>query len=256
MTWTRTFTTLVVLTVTGTLLAAPTAQASPPDASAGTAERAGGRGYHQPERGECHLLSKKQAFALSDSRRPVPCDTKHTLRTVAVKRLSGSPNWNDVGSYEGQFERKCYRAKARALGGNDKVWQLSAYGLYFFIPTQKERRRGATWVRCDVGLPGGRKIVPLPDELKLGRLPLADRVALCRDQDFVFLSCARPHQWRAVGSSPVSDPTPETREEEVAVARRACRGKVTTSRFSWSFPSFADLLAGSKRLVCFNQTRR
>ncbi|GAA4670757.1 hypothetical protein [Nocardioides nanhaiensis] len=169
------------------LLAAPSAQARPLAASGpsvaqpvgavvttATASRsASRRNYQVPTVGSCHRLSARELLSSYDTRRAVPCSSRHNLRTLAVKRLARPIDYEDFQTAMAAVAPSCERARARVLGRTDLVRSQSAYDLNLFVPTPAQRRRGAAWVRCDIGIFGGRTVVPLDEDLRLpaGRLP-------------------------------------------------------------------------------------
>jgi hypothetical protein len=195
-------------------LTAPAATASPQ--AARSAERAD---YKVPKVGSCHQLSLKDVYALTDSKRSVPCTSKHTTVTIAVKRLSGDVNWNNKSALLDKIGPKCERARIEALGSSDKLRAQTAYDWFWFEPSPAQIKRGATWLRCDLALQGGIRLMPLPADVKLGT-KLSDRVARCRTSQGYDTVCKRPHAARAVGAFRLSGayPTPASKRSPLPAA--------------------------------------
>ena len=129
-------------------MAPSVAQAQPPGAL-----RAG-PGYHEPAVGQCYDLScGAGGEALRRPRTRSPATPPHTLMTVKVKRLSKPVNLVDrpVAQVRGPVHEGDVRRHRRP-----KLAAMSAYQLWFFMPTEEERAKGARWIRCDVGLRAGR----------------------------------------------------------------------------------------------------
>jgi hypothetical protein len=162
--------------------------------------RAGEVDITPPEVGSCHALTLADEDAASDPDPAVDCAGQHTSVTVAVLEFAEPPNWSDFDALGRVALRRCYPRHVEALGGSMKVVRRSAHISYYFIPTRAQRDAGAAWMRCDVVLYGGDRLMPLPDELALGDLPLPDARARClkgRAADYALTVCTRAHQYRA-----------------------------------------------------------
>jgi hypothetical protein len=156
-----------------------------------------------PEIGDCHAYTKAQGAGASDRTPIVDCADPHTAITVAVVEFDRAPNWSNPDALDRPFRRHCIPAFFDALGNNLKAIRRSAYVPYTFIPTKAQRNAGAAWLRCDVALQGGTKLMNLAGDLTLGRLPLPASVAKCREGrrgDYAYTVCSRPHQYRATHS--------------------------------------------------------
>jgi hypothetical protein len=230
--------------VTGTLLTAPATAASQPSQPAARAN------YHVPKPGSCHLYSRKQAFGSSAPGTSVPCTEKHTTVTVAVRRLTGAVDWNNKLALQDKIGPKCERAKAEALGGNDKLRSMTAYEFVWFRPSRTEIKRGAKWLRCDLVLAGGKRLMPLRTDLKL--TALTDAVARCYGDGLTV--CARPHGLRAVGAFRLSGAHPDDQRARAA-ARRGCP-RFVNGKFAYTWPALYAWKAGSRAMVCYDVTRR
>lgn len=248
---------LTTVAIVGTLLALPgTTGAATPDSAEGL-----GPAYHRPEVGSCLDLTLRQANALSAPLKAasVACDQRHTYKVLVVKQLRGPVNWNAPDIWKGVFGPCALKAQ-RVLGNNDKARAMSAYQLYSFIPTKKERARGAKWKVCGLGLIGGRTLQPLPQDLDLGSLPLADKVARCLagpDDSLRYTVCAKRHTWRTTGGFRVTGDKYPGERRLARIAIRRCPKLTTGQRFRYEVPFNADQWrAGWKTIVCYSKTRK
>jgi hypothetical protein len=246
---------LGILAMAGTVLAAGPGGAAP---AAEPARRAG-PGYHQPKVGSCHDLSLRQAMSMSSPTTAVDCDKPHTTKTLVVKRLSGKVDWQAPDIWRGVFG-PCARKAQRALGGNDKARAMSAYGLFSFIPSKRERARGAKWKRCELGLWGGRTLQPLPKNLDLGSLPLDDKVAKCLNGPVKGLRvtvCSKAHTYRVTGGFRATGKTYPGERKLARMAIQRCPQLVTTRKWRYEVPFNADQWrAGWRTTVCFSKTKK
>jgi hypothetical protein len=144
---------LLAAALVGTVLAAAPASAGP--------------GYHQPKVGSCHAMTMQEFNRIVVPAASVPCGKRHTTKTLVVKRLSGDVDWNAKYLMR-PIWATCLRKMNRVLGGSDKARAMSSYAPSFFIPSPRERARGAKWLRCDLGLLGDRVLQPIPQNLDLG----------------------------------------------------------------------------------------
>nr|WP_264674586.1 septum formation family protein [Nocardioides lijunqiniae] len=207
--------------------------------------------------GSCHALTFKQYVAESAPATAVPCTEAHTSRTIASFTLSGKVDWKDGAALWAKAAKRCHPAFRSALGGNAKTRNMSSYIISFFIPTAAERRQGATWLRCDIALPGGKQLQPLPtDGGRLLPVPLDDSVTYCLSPKNFRTVCAKPHTYRAGGVVRLSGKRYPGEKRIARIAVRKCPGatgvKKTyfyhTQRHSWRY---AD-----KVIICMIKTRR
>ena len=218
------------------------AQASPPSAL-----RAG-PGYHEPAVGSCYDLGWDQAAKPSASQDPVPCDAPHTLMTVKVKRLSKPVRWSS--NLSSRFEVPCTKAMYDAIGGT-KLAAMSAYQLWFFLPTKKERAKGARWIRCDVGLRAGRTgLDRLPTSVTLSSLPLDKSVARCLvGKTLATTACSNGHTWKAKKAFKLSSRA--TSATHYQKQGRRCARLTNTQHYVFDGPSAEEWKAGNHFMVCF-----
>ncbi len=217
-------------------------------AGSAAARQLAGPGYHEPEVGQCYDLSAKQAAKASSTQTPVACDAPHTLMTVKVKRLPKGVKWKSLTT--DAFYVACEEAMIAALGGSAKLAAMSAYDWWFFIPTDKERAKGARWVRCDIGLHQGRTgLNPLPATLGLTAFPLSNQDSRCLiGKNLVPTSCQQGHDWRVKGAYRL-DTRPKTSEQFRKAAKR-CQNVTNSRRWAYDGPTAQEWKAGNHFMVC------
>jgi hypothetical protein len=218
-----------------------------------------GTGYHQPAPGSCHEITLKHFYAKSAPSKSVNCSGRHTSRTLVSKRLRGKVNWKAPDVFR-PIWGTCLRKMLRVLGGNDKARSMSAYSASFYIPTLRERARGAKWLRCDISLLGGRTLQPLPQKLALGRLPLKDKFLQCARGPLSNLRqtvCSKTHSIRATGAFKVFSKTYPGPERFARLAARRCPKLTTTRSWLYRSPPSADMWrVGYRTIVCFSKTSK
>lgn len=240
----------LVALVIGSALLPSAAQAGPT-----VARLTGGPGFEQPEVGACYDLTYAQAGRNSAPQAPVDCSEPHNLQTILVKRLTAPVRWSSDGLFN-RFATACEKAMYAALGGNIKAAAMSAYSWWWFIPTKAQREQGARWVRCDIGLKhASSDMDDLPDSLKLGRLPLADDVALCMVGDqYRLTQCKYRHQYKAKATFKL-DRLPRSAEEYYRAARRCVRVLGYVYRYAYLGPTDFAWKAGNHYMVCLKLHR-
>lgn len=213
-----------------------------------------------PAVGSCHDLTKGEAWSSSEPDPAVSCTERHTTVTVKIVELSGTPNWQDTAALSRAMFVKCWRAVDATLDGSVAARVRSAYILYWFIPTKAQRDAGAKWIRCDLGLPNGDRLRPLPTDggPQLGGLPLPDNIARCRlgrGGDFEVVVCSHGHAFRATHHIHRSgDQYPGARAMRRWTIRK-CRARINTG-FYFEYPqSRLAWQAGMRYAVCLKETR-
>lgn len=222
----RTFITLVASVALAPAVAGP-ALATP-----------SGPDYQAPAVGECRKLDLAAASQPSDTTAPVDCSTTHTTRVIAVGHLPDGVAWSQDAAVEKAAIRACQPAWNKALGRTLPVRDMSAYSWFWFEPTQDQRSHGARWIRCDLALRGGTKILPLPTDRTpaLDQPPLSKKIARClTPRTFYTTTCSRTHAFRATGTFTMKSSTFPGAKKIQAAALRKCPSRVSTDSYRWSY---------------------
>jgi len=197
-----------------------------------------GPDYQAPKVGECRNIDLTAASQASDDTAPTDCANAHTLRVIAVGHLPDGVAWSQDASVEKTAIRACQPAWNQALGRTLPVRDMSAYTYFWFEPTKAQRSHGARWIRCDLGLQGGSKILALPTDKTpaLDQPPLRTKVARClTSRTFATTSCARTHAWRATGTFVMTSDTFPGAKAIRAAAVRKCPSRVSTDSYRWTY---------------------
>jgi len=207
--------------------------------SAPAPARAGEVDITPPAIGSCFDLTYDQVRAVSNGEPPVDCTARHTTLTFDVVEFAEPPDWNDEDTYVGQVYDQCNLSWIDVLGGSPKKITRSSYTYYWLLPTPAQRDAGAAWIRCELVLRGGGSLVPLPQDVRLGQLPLPAEVARCaegRRTDYRETVCSRRHQFRATRSVELPGDRWRGYDAVQQLALEACRKRVP-SGFRYSWPS-------------------
>lgn len=228
-------------------------------ASPADARTPDGAGYQEPGVGECRDLTQADAMKASDTTPPIACADPHTVRVIAVPQLPADVSWDDSDKKLGAAAiRLCGPAANEALGRTYKVRARSAYSWVWFTPTKAQREHGARWIRCDLALVGGTRLVRLPTDktpaLPSGRLP--DKVARClTPTTFVSTTCARKHAFRATGAFILDGTAYPTAQQFRDAALKRCPRRVSTSDFRWTYRGKYVWKQGDHTVVCYSARR-
>lgn len=211
-----------------------------------------------PAVGECHAFTLEEGLKASDPDPAVPCTEAHTSYTFKVLQLT-DPDWDDRAALDRLTARRCVPAEIDQLGARMKSIRRSAFKLFWFRPTKAQRDAGASWIRCDLTLLGGRKLVKLPgeDDPKLGSLPLPDSVARCRtgkNLGYVVTVCSRNHSFRATLALKLRETKYPGNRAARAEALRKCRAHLETAFYYEYPPSPLDWKLGDHYAVCLPKT--
>ncbi|HXH81062.1 septum formation family protein [Nocardioides sp.] len=217
--------------------------------------------YGAPTVGECFDPSRGELDAHSHVESPVSCASPNTSEVVAVATLPESVGHD---ARPGKLKRialeACLPALEERVGTSDGQLGHTAYLLGYFFPTEEQRAAGARWLRCDVVLQGGKRLLPLPARLEVGEFPFPPRVAKClAGKPLLPTACSEPHTYRArnvLESASESAPYP-SRVQRKEDGRALCRFVLDTRspfRFTWS--DRASWATGDRELTCYSHTRR
>lgn len=211
-----------------------------------------------PAVGSCHALTPKELAKAADPDPAVSCDDPHQSLTVKVVQFSSAPDWGNVERILKRIYAPCFRAVVARSGGSSKKLQMSAYSMAWFIPSRAQRANGAKWVRCDLYLAAGTKLLTLPanDEIALGALPLSDRFAKCRvgkRYGYAVTSCSRNHSFRATVAIKYPHSSYPGRRAATRFAVRKCRARID-SGFYYELVSRLSWRAGFRHAICLPTT--
>jgi hypothetical protein len=203
--------------------------------------------FQQPVAGSCYAYPAGQLRERSDPSAPVSCAGPHTAQAIAVIAVDPSV---PVGKAARRYLPQCYAAMRQALGGDPARIARTAYGITLFGPDAAQLAAGARWLRCDLVLPGGRRLEQLPTPLlaQRGRIPASvERCASKRGTQATV--CSRPHTQRAGRAVVVKGSRWPGR---VGFQRRVRCGAGATL----SYPGKVQWKAGLRAAVCLVPDRR
>jgi hypothetical protein len=212
----------------------------------------------RPKVGQCRTTTYAQALNAADPRKPVPCSKPHRLKTFAVLTMpKGYTRSRQFTNKIGTFAyRNCLPRFWKALGGTHAQRDQTAYGMWVFIPTKAEMRKGARWLRCDLALDGARAdntgfLAPLPNVgfPVVGNRPITDATRRCLNgaPRWFITPCSSPHAARADQTFTMPGTAAPTAAQIKAAAAEQCPGKRYTS------PGAAWRL-GDHVIVCYSLT--
>jgi hypothetical protein len=210
----------------------------------------------KPTVGECHLYKYAEVNHASEKSKAIPCDQKHTAQVIAVVKVPRRIPFVDALAVFDATGPKCYHAMAKTLRGNLAFRSLSAYNFAFFVPTKAEQAQGARWVRCDLILEGGRKLMPLRTPFLSAR-PLPDDVARCllkAGPALLPTVCARRHDYRAAGIVKLKG-TYKSPREFLSIAAKRCP-KVAGKGWVVTYPNAVAWRAGDREITCSRATAK
>lgn len=206
-----------------------------------------------PAVGSCHDLTLEEGYGFSDPDPAVSCSGRHTSLTHKVIQFAEAPNWQDRDALSVVVTRRCNSSFIDALGGSTKAIQLSAFTGWWFAPTKAQRDAGATWVRCDLSISGGDRLMPLPEDVTLD-LPLPDSQAKCRKgkaADYLLTVCGRAHQFRATHAVKYPSNTYPGTRRLVRWTYRKCSDKLGRSLGLYERPSRLEWKLGFGHSLCY-----
>ncbi len=226
----------------------------------GSASAAARPDFHRPSVGDCYELSLSQANAPSAPRSlQVACDSMGaddvTTQVLAVTRVPRSTDFEDRDATYSSVARPCLDALAQTVGGRDRARALTNFQIRTFVPTRRERARGARWVSCHLVLPRGGQLAERPGELTLadGEMPPRDEIRRCVQSDDAFTTCSETHVLRADGTYLVTGSYPSA-QKIGRIANRKCPSRTEGPGWRFSFVGRPAYRAGSRYLVCYSRT--
>jgi Septum formation len=225
-----------------------------------------------PELSACRVLTPGDVAEPSNDSPTVTCSEAHTAETYAVGQLPGS--FDDVDYDDGGLGAWAYATCSKAfvdfLGADESLVMRTIVSWAWFRPSEDAWDDGARWYRCDVvgGGEQSKDYVDLPTTAKgllSGRI--RDRWLVCADGPTVAgsvkVACNEPHQWRAVTTISLGDPSdayPGDRTVEVTT-RDFCSKSVgawlnypVDYDYGYTWFHQAEWDAGNRRSVCWAKT--
>ena len=170
--------------------------------------------------------------------------------TVKVKRLSKPVSW--IADLSTPSRGPVHEAMYDAIGGSEAGGHVGVR-LWFFIPTKKERAKGARWIRCDVGLHAGRTgLDRLPASWRSTSLPLANQVARCLvGKTLATTACSKATRGRPRRRFKLSSRGRSPRRSTRSSAARCARSVTSTQRYASTARPREEWKAGNHFMVCF-----
>ncbi|MCW2785409.1 MAG: hypothetical protein JWP74_1926 [Marmoricola sp.] len=213
----------------------------------------------KPKVGQCRTTTFAQGFGYSDTRKPVSCSKAHTMRTFAVVTIPKKVNLKHLNAKQiGETALEiCSPRFSKALGSSYTTRDQTSYEWSFFIPTAKQRKAGARWMRCDVNLlatpPGGSaELATLPNLPfpMIGSRPITDAIRRClSDATHTYLTiCSRAHAARSDQTFKMAGSSYPSAKAFTNAADSACPGKRFTAPYSY------DWTLGDRTVVCYTAT--
>lgn len=226
-----------------------------------------------PRVGACRVVSADDLDRPTNSRKVVPCTSRHTAETFAVGTLPASTGSAYEDRRHGTFVfDTCAKAFRDFLGVDESLGMRIRLTWAWFRPSERGWDRGARWYRCDVvgGPRDARELAAMPRTTK-GMFTSArpDEWLACARGKTVTgstkVSCAEAHDWRAVTTVKVgqpADPYPGDRIVEVR-SRDRCRDWLGAwlhypEDYEYGYTWFhqAEWSTGNRRSICWARTDR
>lgn len=225
----------------------------PAHSGAASSDKAGPE-YHRPKVGACYDYGLRGLYAVTGPKHEVSCDESHRAITVAAPVISADFSDREDPAIFEKAGTRCYRAAYKEIGGTHEIRALTAYSMSYYVPTKAEIDKGARWVRCDLLLYGGDRLVPLPDPY----LPPTpdDSVALCLvHKRGVATVCARKHKYRATGTVRIKGDEYLTDAQFYRIGLRRCDSRTTSDGYTWRWPNEQAWNAGRHLITCYSKTK-
>lgn len=224
--------------------------------------------------GGCRNLDPKHTAEPTNASPLVPCTEPHTAETFAAGELPAQ--FDDADYQAEELDRWAYRACSDALvtylGGDQSTVMRSILSWVWFRPSPKAWDAGARWYRCDVvgGGPLSKRYLDLPTTTRglMARANDDHWMACVRGKTVAEGSkvpCSKPHEWRAVTTIKVGEPSEPYPGDEAVVAttKDFCSGSVGAwlgypADYDYGYTWFgeAEWEAGNRRSVCWARTAK
>lgn len=211
-----------------------------------------------PEVGDCYDLTLKQAYVESTGKPTVSCGAKHTILVGGVGSIPEGVGWEDQKGLFKAAEKICDPFWNRQLGRSHVVQYKTLLTAFWLMPTPGQRKQGARWISCLVGMQAGDRLLALPkgDLPRVTKRP-AESIARCGNRAGEFVPCAAPHVVRVVHTFATTAKGGEKARQATLerAAGRVCPGKVPGRRFSWSAKPRTST-STSYAVACYATTTR
>ena len=225
-----------------------------------------------PQVGTCRDLTPADLSQPSNGSALVDCEDPHDAETYDAGELPGS--LHDADRLDPRLDRwaygQCSQALLQHLGADESVVMRSVLTWVWYRPSEKAWDEGARWYRCDVvgGGPESASLVDLPASTEgLLKDRPDDRWMVCgRGESFddaARVTCAEPHDWRAVTTIKLGQPDAPYPGDQKAesTTRDFCSDSVDAwlgypGDFDFGYTWFhrAEWDAGNRRSVCWART--
>lgn len=254
---------------------APTSPDDPDDST----EEDGPGVERAPELGACRRLEPEDVPPQTNSSAVVPCRSPHTTETFYVGRwpqvVVDEASGVDDRGLERIVARRCTGSLRETLGGGVQEWRTTLVSWAWFTPSDEDFEAGANWFRCDAiaGGPAFGRLEPLPPRIDGLLERLTDRYRVCWSGGLTTVligpdqggpvSCARPHQLRAIAAIRLGERSAEYPGAEVVerLSDERCSERVRAYldnplEYDWedSWPSRANWTAGQRYSICWAVT--
>lgn len=227
-----------------------------------------------PEKGACRVLEPSDSDHPDDDTPVVDCAREHTAETFLVGTLTGDVPASGYDSDEvgAEVYRACAPAFASYVGADESLVMRTVLSWAWFLPSKAAWDAGARWFRCDVvgGGPDSTSYVSLPKTTK--RLLLgkpSDRWMVCGKGETVDTSvklpCSEPHDWRAVTTIKLGQPSDDYPGDRLVEGRTRefCSDSVgawlqypVTYDFGYTWFKRAEWEVGNRRSVCWARSEQ
>lgn len=226
-----------------------------------------------PSLGACRDLTAADLDEPTNTSAVVPCSDDHTAQTFAIGTLPESTGSAYRDKRHGRFVfDTCSVAFREFLGVDESLAMRIRLTWAWFRPSERGWDKGARWYRCDLvgGPDGAKELVDLPTAAKgLFRRGQPDAWLACARgrtvPSSVKVACSHAHDWRAVSTIKVgqpSDPYPGDRIVQVR-SRDRCSDWVGAwlhypPDYDYGYTWFheAEWKAGNRRSICWAKTKQ
>ena len=159
-----------------------------------------------PKVGRCYDVPGKDAWNFDIiTAHTVSCHTSHTLWVYRVTEVPASitlPS-RSAGDESPAFQRfqigQCGGHLGKAIGKIGRSYGFSSYMGFYAAPTMGQRKKGARWLSCEVGIISRKKALAHTTWRKPKHLSahLPALLTICATASYDLTNCAKKHAYRA-----------------------------------------------------------